>query len=114
MHIHAQTVAERDRQVVLVFRGSDEHVAITTSLTFSITCSCGSGHSMETREIGIGRNVDREPTHPCGPGRTLERESTWFCGPGRTLERENTRFRGSGRMANFKAGDSVAICAADK
>ena len=36
MHIHAQSAVELDRKVVLVFSGSDQHVAITISITISI------------------------------------------------------------------------------
>ena len=37
MHIHAQTTVELDREEVRVFSGSDQHVAITTSITTSST-----------------------------------------------------------------------------
>ena len=39
MHIHAQTTADLDCIVDLVFRGSDQHAAITTSITNSIALS---------------------------------------------------------------------------
>ena len=39
MHIHAQTQVELDRNVVGVLSGSDQHVAITTLITTSITIS---------------------------------------------------------------------------
>ena len=39
MHIHAQTQVERDRKAVRMFRGSDQHVAIATSITTSIATS---------------------------------------------------------------------------
>ena len=35
MHVHAQSTVELDRNVVLVLSGSDQHVAITTSITTS-------------------------------------------------------------------------------
>ena len=35
MHIHAQSIVELGRKVVLVCRGSEQHVAITTSITIS-------------------------------------------------------------------------------
>ena len=33
MHIHAQSIVELDRKEVLVFSGSEEHAAITISIT---------------------------------------------------------------------------------
>ena len=39
MHIHAQTQVELDRKGVRVFSGSDQHVAITISITTPITIS---------------------------------------------------------------------------
>ena len=39
VHIQAQTIVELDCIVDLVFRGSDQHVAITTSITNSIALS---------------------------------------------------------------------------
>ena len=39
MHIHAQTQVELDRKAVRVFNGSDQHVAITISITTFITIS---------------------------------------------------------------------------
>ena len=35
MHIHAQSTVGQDRKVVIVFSGSVQHVAITTSITTS-------------------------------------------------------------------------------
>ena len=35
MHIHAQSTVELDREDVRVFRGPDQHVAITNSITTS-------------------------------------------------------------------------------
>ena len=35
VHIHAQSIVELGRKVVLVCRGSEQHVAITTSITIS-------------------------------------------------------------------------------
>ena len=56
MHIHAQTQVELDRKAVRVFSGSDQHVAITTSITISIStsilkvnCAC----------VGLGVGFDR-------------------------------------------------------
>ena len=37
VHIHAQTQMEVDRKAVRVLSGSDQHVAITNSITISIT-----------------------------------------------------------------------------
>ena len=47
MHIHAQTQVELDRKAVRVLSGSDEHAAIATSITSSITISwLGSGWAL--------------------------------------------------------------------
>ena len=62
---------ELDRQVVLVFRGSDQHVAITTSIPTSVMC------------LGSSRDDSR--------GRTPDQENMRLRGRGRTLALANTR-----------------------
>ena len=56
MHINAQTQVELDRKAVCVLDGSDQRVAITTSITISIStsilkvyCTC----------MGLGVGLDR-------------------------------------------------------
>ena len=97
MHIHAQTTVELDRKEVLVLRGSDQHVAIATSITTSSpgehTMLCEPEHRLDRenrRCCGPGRRLDRENVRCCGPGSRLDRESTMCCGPGRRFDRENT------------------------
>ena len=122
MHIHAQTTVERDRKAVLVLRGSDQHVAITTSITTS-------SPREHTRFCEPGRMLDCENPKCCGPGRRLDRENPRCCGPGRRLCIVKTRgvvvldvglivktlgFSGSGRRASFDPGHLVTSRGADK
>ena len=117
MHIHAQTQVELDRTGVHVLSGSDQHAAITNSITTSIAISTSpraclelSGwgscqHVRPERPVRAARTASQggqsgqsgqsgQPERPGGPGRTLDRENTWFCGPGRTLDRETRGFVG--------------------
>ena len=67
MHnILAQRLVEIDHEVDLVCSGSDLHVAITTSITISITFEHGCSY----------RDKDREDTKLCGPRHTLDRAGT--------------------------------------
>ena len=56
MHINAQTQVELDRKAVCVFSGSDQHVAITTSLTISISTSI---LKVDCACVGLGVSLDR-------------------------------------------------------
>ena len=88
MHLNAQTIVELDRKVVHSFSGSDQHVAIATSITnvyppSSMFEAIRMGIMNTPGVCGCGRTLDRENMRFCRPGRTLERERTWFCGSGR-------------------------------
>ena len=87
MHIHAQTQVERDGTVVHVSSGSDQHAAITNSITTSIT-----NYSPPSSKFGaIGMGV-MSPSRVClelsGWGSRALRVhvwsyrdggNTWFC-----------------------------------
>ena len=80
MHIHAQTTVELDREEVRVLSGSDQHVAITTSITTSYH---NFDHNFDPPRGGqVGRRFVRENNKFNGLGRKFERENVRFCGPG--------------------------------
>ena len=56
MHIHAQTQVELDRKAFSVLGASDQHVAITTSITISISTSI---LKVECACVGLGVGLDR-------------------------------------------------------
>ena len=77
MHIHAQKIVELVRQGVLVLSGSDQHVAITTSTTISITTLIATSIVVGVAPLYVWsyRDEDRENTRLCGLGHAWDRES---------------------------------------
>ena len=55
MHFKAQSTTELDRNAALVFSGSDQHVAITTFLTISISTSI---LKLDCACVGLGVGLD--------------------------------------------------------
>ena len=110
MHINAQTQVDLDRKAVCAFRGSDQHVAITTSITISISTSIVLWDRVGRGGLG-GRSPPSLGLHwTVKPAVLWARAWRWsvkkrglrvwawfeglgvFCGLGRTLDCENTRF----------------------
>ena len=62
MHIHAQSIVDLDRKVDRMLSGSDQHVAITNSITTSITTS---SPQLDPGECGSGRRLGRAVLADC-------------------------------------------------
>ena len=63
--MHAQSIVELNRKTGLVCSGSDQHVAITTSITISIPSTLAIIGIASARTLNV-----------CGSGRTLQCENT--------------------------------------